>query len=83
MGKVKKTDEAGEGKARKVGSVGGRVAGLLVALGLMGVGAIFVIAGLTGDRPIAALIFGGLCELGGLALIISLIMSLFRQKAKQ
>ncbi len=77
--KVKKTDDSGEGKPPKAGSVGGRIAGLLVALGLMGVGAIFVIAGSTGDRPIAALIFGGLCEIGGLAIIVSLVMSFFRK----
>ena len=60
--------------------VGGKVAALLVAFGLMAVGAIFVIAGFTGDRPIVALIFGGLCELGGLAIIVSLIVTLFRKK---
>lgn len=60
--------------------VGGKVAALLVAFGLMAVGAIFVIAGFTGNQPWAAKIFGGLCELGGLAIIVSLIVNLFRKK---
>lgn len=62
--------------------VGGKIAGLLVALGLIGVGSVFVLVFVTGQR-IAALIFGGVCVIGGLAIIVSLVMSLFRKKSEE
>ena len=67
-------------EAKKVAAVGGNIAGLLVAIGLMFVGSIFVMTGFTGDKPIAALILGTICTMAGLALITSLIINMFRKK---
>lgn len=55
------------------------IATILVPIGLIAIGAIFILVYIVGHR-ITALIFGGLCVLGGLAAVIALIASLFRKK---
>ncbi|MFH0942020.1 MAG: hypothetical protein V1823_03230 [Chloroflexota bacterium] len=57
------------------------IATILVPLGLIFIGTIFLIVGITGGRP-TPLIFGGLCVLAGLAAIIALVASLFRKKPR-
>jgi hypothetical protein len=80
-GKNKKTDVGGY-EAKKMGTVGGNVAGVLVGVGLMFVGSVFVMTGFTGDKPIVALIFGGVCVLAGISLIVGQIINQFRKKTE-
>lgn len=54
------------------------IATVLVPLGLIFVGTIFLTVGMTGDRRITPLIFGGLCAAGGIAAIIALFVRFFR-----
>jgi hypothetical protein len=77
--KDKKTEES-KYQAKKLAAVGGSVALILVAVGLLFVGHVFIIISFTGSRPIAALIFGALCVIGAFALIINQIINLFRKK---
>ena len=77
--KDKKID-ASKYQPKKPAAVGGNIALILVAVGLLFVGHVFVIISFTGSRPIAALIFGALCVIGAFAIIINQIINLFRKK---
>ena len=56
------------------------IATILVPIGLMFVGAVFLIVGMTGEGRITPLIFGGLCVVVALASIIALVVGAFKKK---
>jgi hypothetical protein len=57
------------------------IATILVPLGLIFVGVVFLTIGITGGRP-TPLIFGGLCTAAGLTAIVALVVSIFRKKPR-
>jgi hypothetical protein len=66
---------------RKAGAFGANTASLVVGIGFIFIGSLFILVFITGQR-IAALIFGGLCVLTGVGILVFLIMNLFRKKPK-
>ena len=57
------------------------IATILVPIGLIFIGGIFLSVGITGSR-VVALIFGGLCVATAIAAAIGLLISAFKQKKK-
>jgi hypothetical protein len=55
------------------------IATILVPIGLIFVGAVFLIIGVTGEGKIVPLIFGGLCVVAAIAAIIALVVSFFKK----